>query len=134
MPKIALNSCHGSFGLSEKAILRYAKLKKIKLWPETVIFNSKLYWIIPEEYAELSDQELLKIDPKEIKKETFKCFNIDRTDPILIQVVEELGDEANAEFAHIEIKTIRKGKKFRIIEIDGYEDLEFPEEISWQTA
>jgi hypothetical protein len=35
MTKIVYNACHGGFGLSEAAILRYAEIKGIKLWDRT---------------------------------------------------------------------------------------------------
>ena len=53
-----------------------------------------------------------------------------RHDPILIKVVETLGDVANSRFSELKIKTI-KGNKYIIDEYDGFESVLEPDDISW---
>jgi flavin-dependent dehydrogenase len=50
--------------------------------------------------------------------------NIDRTDKVLVQVVEELGDEANDLFSHLEVEEIEAGTHYRILNYDGVETVE----------
>jgi len=46
-----------------------------------------------------------------------------RTDPILIEVVEELGDAANGDYAELRVVTIPDGMDYVIDEYDGIERL-----------
>lgn len=60
-------------------------------------------------------------------------FTVKRHDPALVEVVEELGDEANDRFSMLRIAEI-KGDLYRIDEYDGYESVEEPEDIEWEHA
>ena len=51
-------------------------------------------------------------------------FELDRTDPILIQIVETLGAEANGRFAKLCIIEIPDDVKWEITEYDGNESVE----------
>lgn len=56
-----------------------------------------------------------------------------RHDPILIQCIEELGDEASGKFSKIKIKTI-SSNKYRIFEYDGLEEvIQHHDEEAWIT-
>lgn len=111
MKKVVYNSCYGGFGLSEKAKERMIELgyKELELNSEYVpnkergLFNSK-YW-----------------DP----------YDISRTHPILVQVVEELGDDASGPYAHLKIALVED--KYRITEYDGAETVETPDIINWSS-
>ena len=59
---------------------------------------------------------------------------IKRTNPDLIQVVEELGEGANGAFAGLVVRDIPAGAQYRIAEYDGYETLELRDEIDWDIA
>ena len=50
-------------------------------------------------------------------------WDIERDDPILVQVVEELGNEANGAFAELEIVDIPDGVNWHINEYDGMESI-----------
>ena len=51
-------------------------------------------------------------------------YTLDRTDPILIQVVETLGAEANGRFAKLRIIEIPDDIEWEITEYDGMESVE----------
>lgn len=53
-----------------------------------------------------------------------------RHDPILINVIETLGDDASARCSDIKIKTI-EGNRYIIHEYDGLENVLEPNDISW---
>lgn len=95
MTKVVINRCFGGFGLSNKALRRWAEISggPTPGWRE-----------------------------------------IDRTDPILVQVVEELGSEANGSFSKLEIVELARGTRYRITEYDGSEDVETAESIDWSIA
>lgn len=59
-----------------------------------------------------------------------ECYECCRHDPILIKVIETLGDKASSRWSKIQIKTI-KGNKYIIDEYDGMEDVLEPDDISW---
>lgn len=56
-------------------------------------------------------------------------WEISRHDPILVQVVEELGEEANGDFADLQIANI--DGPYRIDEYDGSETVETPDSYDW---
>ena len=51
-------------------------------------------------------------------------FELDRTDPVLIQIVETLGAEANGRFAKLLVVEIPDDIKWEIAEYDGIESVE----------
>lgn len=58
------------------------------------------------------------------EKHSFDCGrSIDRTDPKLIQVIEELGDAANGKHAKLAIVEIPDGVEYDIDEYDGQESI-----------
>lgn len=54
--------------------------------------------------------------------------NIPRHDKDLVDIVEELGEKANGNFASLDIQTI-EGNKYLIIDYDGAEEIYTPERI-----
>lgn len=52
-----------------------------------------------------------------------------RHDPVLVEIVEELGELANDSCANL--KVIEVEGKYRITEYDGFETVETPESIDW---
>ena len=124
--KIVINACHGGFGLSEKAVLRYAELKGLTVYPEgTGSFTT--YWLVPE--GEREDRtnyyswpwEEQRASNKRLVKQVMNEHTIPRDDPALVQVVEELGADANARFAELEVVEIPDGVAWQIEEYDGFE-------------
>jgi len=122
MTKIVYNGCFGGFGLSDSAVRRYLELKGI---PFT------------EEKSEYSFRDVrFRIGTSVMgDPEYFYDFQIeDRTDPILVQVVEELGDEASGDCAELCIRELEPGTKYRLQEYDGSEWIETEEDIIWSVA
>ena len=61
--------------------------------------------------------------------------DIDRTDPILISVVETMGSKAaSGRFAKLYIEEIPNGTQYKIDEYDGAEELITKDDDDWQTA
>ena len=61
-------------------------------------------------------------------------IDIARDDRVLVQVVEELGDDASDSLAELVVRDIPKGSKYRITEYDGYERIEINDNIEWLIA
>jgi len=66
--------------------------------------------------------------------ENLEEHRLDRSDPILIEVIKELGTNANALYAQLEIVSLPVGTKYRICEYEGSEHIETIESIIWKIA
>lgn len=117
MVKIVLSCCYGGFGLSDKAIKRYAEIKG---WTCEKDENDEYGFLtlINEQGERISSYDL----------------GNDRTDLVLVQVVEELGKDSNSDYSDLYIMTIKKGTKYFIDEYDGLESLLTPDTIDWSVA
>lgn len=124
--KVAYNACFGGFSLSHDAHLRYAELAGLTLYPEPCMPGSDLmvYWTEPPNPDDPSDDDRNDLCGRELS----------RTDPLLIQVIEEMGSNANGEFAKIEIEEVAKGDRYRIDEYDGRERVMTPDDYVWEVA
>lgn len=60
--------------------------------------------------------------------------NMARHEPVLVQLVEELGPEASGSFADLRIRDIPAGTKYRIDEYDGNESVITIDEYEWTVA
>jgi len=137
--KIAVNKCYGGFSLSNKAIKRLLELKG----KECYFYKQTKY-----SFKHGKDEYKLIDNPKDemfvdvstvnlgIKTDNipndyyFYYGNIERTDADLIQVIEELGDDASGRFGDIKIVEIPDNVKW---EIDNYDGIETIHEVhrSW---
>tara|TARA_R110000822_G_scaffold5031_11_gene21854 strand:+ start:8272 stop:8562 length:291 start_codon:yes stop_codon:yes gene_type:complete len=63
-----------------------------------------------------------------------KRKRIERNDPALVQVVEELGDKANGGCAELRIIDIPAGTLYRIDEYDGAESVMTQDDYDWKVA
>lgn len=104
--KIVINKCYGGFGLSNKAIEHYAKLKNIELENR------------PAKYPFSKDDVDRYFKGTE---DSFSEYNIDRDDPALAQTVEDLGEEASDFCSDLEVIEIPDGTDWVIEEYDGKE-------------
>jgi len=67
-------------------------------------------------------------------KEPSSDWDIDRTDPVLVRVVEEMGEAANDAYSALRIAEIPTGQRYRIDEYDGNESVETPDSYDWKIA
>jgi len=58
----------------------------------------------------------------------------DRADPVLVQVVEELGQDAGDVFSNLQIRELPEGTLYRIDEYDGRETVMTQDEYTWRVA
>lgn len=117
--KIVINRCYGGFGLSEKAVMRYAELAGMTLYPEKTVFGYTQYYKVPKQEFDKIKSE----NPKAYKVHDSLMFfesSIDRNDPLLVQVVEELGIEADGDCAELKVVEI-PDIWWEIEEYDGME-------------
>lgn len=144
--KVVINNCFGGFSLSPKAVKRLAELQGKpcyffndgigdKPYKEVSIEECKsLFWSAftiqnPNE-ATKKGKDWHSMTNKE-KDEWNKYYDYisltsipdDRTDKLLIQVIEELGEEANGSCASLKIIEIPDGIEYEISEYDGNEHI-----------
>jgi hypothetical protein len=60
--------------------------------------------------------------------------DLDRADPLLVQVVEELGERVNTRFSDLRITDVPAGTKYRIDEYDGNESVMTVDDYEWSVA
>lgn len=104
MKKVVYNACYGGFSLSRKAIERLAELG-----------NPEAIQMIEEG---LPDSESLFL------------YDTPRHDDLLVQVVEELDEEASGQYSCLVVHEL-SGEQYNIKEYDGYESVEEPETKTW---
>lgn len=133
--KVVINRCHGGFGLSRAAMQRYCEIKEIACWiKEDNAFKSFglwTCWIVPPEERVNTNKALFKsltIDEriahnKLYNEQTMHYRAIPRNDPALVQVVEELGDEANGSFADLKVVEIPDDVEWHVEEYHGVEHI-----------
>lgn len=144
--KIVINKCYGGFGLSPKAIARLAELRGQKAYffvggigsrPRVQVPMEEatgLFWYAyntptPKPSPTAAEWAEMSLDDRIVHNAAANTEDIDdsrnnRTDPLLIQVVEELGDEASGRCAELRIIEIPDGIDYDISEYDGMESVE----------
>ena len=133
--KVVINSCYGGFGLSPKGEQRYLELKGHKSY-----FYKQSKYNYADHTLEFTRVDNIDDVPdiffycttydqgKTISgypKDVFHCCNLERSDPILVRVVEELGAESFGKCARLEVVDIEKGRWFKIDEYDGLESIQY---------
>ncbi len=141
MKKVVINNCFGGFSLSQKATKRLAELNGKKCYffeggyskPYTPSFgNDGLFWSAftvpnPNDYIkDTSDWADWTNEQKKEYNSLFESISLtsrpeDRADPKLVQVIEELGAEANGRCADLKIVEIPDDIEYEISEYDGNE-------------
>ena len=139
MTKIVYNACYGGFSISDEAVERYAEIKGITLYPEIDKYGYPVYYLCPvEEYNKIYEEDSnAPVLPGRFDRSNALCFSrcdIDRADPVLAQVVEELGDRASGNFAKLRIEEVPAGTLYRIEEYDGYESVMTQDGYDWNVA
>jgi len=106
MNKVVISPCYGGFGISKKGAL----------------------WILER----LSEDKREQVD----EDGRYLSYSVEevldgRHDPLLVEMVETLGtEEASDSYAKLIVKEI-PGNLYRVTEYDGYESLEFPDDLLW---
>lgn len=108
MPRVVVNACYGGFGLSHDAIMRYSELAGLNL------VRIKDGYLITDAYY---------IDGVRDDDHLWSVYDLERTDPNLVQVVEELGELANGEFANLRIADVPDDVDWYIDDYDGIETI-----------
>lgn len=142
--KVVINSCYGGFSLSFAGLKRYYEIKfpERKLFLYKRDFSTNIYTKVSEGeyddfYTDIFDKDFgstfkeSDIDSDIFNDHFVSVHDFKRTDPVLVQVVEELGDKANGEYAELSVVEF-SGNKYRICEYDGLEWLETPDSIQWE--
>lgn len=102
--KIVINSDWGGFSLSDKAVRKYFELKGWKCIEEVYKLGIILFY-----------------KDEKIEDNIFNFYELDRSDPDLVKVVEELGEEANGPYSKLKVIEVPEGVKWHIDEYDGIE-------------
>lgn len=118
--KIVINTCFGGFGLSHKAVMRYAELKGINLQWKVDDISKKYHGDDPNASGTIVHYYKDSIDDKNY----FSTYEIQRDDLDLIEVVKELGKHANGHCAELSIVEIPDGVEWGIHDYDGNEHVE----------
>ena len=144
MVKIVINKSDNMFLLSDKGLRRYAELKGIKLWVEDDGLTGWRYWTVPPEERTGALYNIYEWNQAtwEARKLSAELYNnyilcsekIYRADPALVQVVEELGEEANGRRSELGIVEIARGTKYRISSPYAEEFVETYDETDWLVA
>jgi hypothetical protein len=133
--KIVINSCFGGFSLSPRGLQRYLQIKgrDAYFYKQTRYKHSdgKVEYTRIDNINDVPNMFFVctsydqgaKIE--NYPKDSVSHYNFKRNDPILIQVVEELGSEASGACANLKIVDIEKGRWFKIDEYDGFESIEY---------
>ena len=143
MTKVVYNACYGGFGLSKEACQRYWEIKGQQVWIEVDSEFKSLgiftVWLVPsidrvnksnKEFNSMSIDERIAYN-KAYSEQTWEYRYVDRHDPILVQVVEELGERANG--PHADLRITEVDGPYRIDEYDGAESVETPDSYEWIT-
>ena len=130
MKKILLNKCYGGFSLSRKAYELYAKKKGFDLFIYKLeIKTGNLFYIKTNEdnslYTTYTNKDLGDVVVDIAKEDMLFLDDSYREDETLIEVVEELGKEANSKFSALTIVEIPDdvAEDYVIDDYDGIETL-----------
>jgi hypothetical protein len=141
MVRVVYNSCYGGFGLSREACKRYWELQGKEVWieedPKFKSLDVFTVWLVPpkervkqKNWSSMTHDERIAYN-KKYSEQTWYYGSVSRHDPILVQVVEELGDKANGDYAKLAIAEV--SGQYYIDEYDGSESVQTPNNMNWIT-
>jgi hypothetical protein len=106
--KIVINKKYGNFGLSEEAVLLYGDKKGLNI----IAIRDEVIKYINHYYL------------NEEKEENLFCeWDIKRNDPVLVEVVEQLGDLANTRHTRLKVVEVPDDVEWYIHDYDGIESV-----------
>jgi hypothetical protein len=103
--KIVINCDYGGFSLSDLAIETYADRKGIKLKKEKTSFGG------------------ITLFTNIVTNEDFESRDIERNDPVLVKVVEELGSKSFGFAANLKIVEVPDDVNWEVVQYDGLEHI-----------
>ena len=115
MAKVVYNACFGGFSLSNEAMDRMVELG---------------YPLKPN--PKYNSNSNSKYEDSSQKYECWGYVDCPRHHPILVQVVEELGEKASGNCANLQIEEVEG--LYRIDEYDGNESVVAPDGYDWENA
>ena len=129
--KVVVNKCHGGFGLSIDAILRLYELapKLVTAIPVSEYFGIEASGEAQASFAVFKNycagrKYLVPADAYSPDGAHVLCpIDIDRSSIFLVQVVEEMGVEANGPYAELAVLEIPDGTDYQISEHSGIEHI-----------
>lgn len=137
MTKVVYNACYGGFNLSREACKRYWEFQGKEVWIENGDFLDMFtVWLVPPEervdeqkdWRSMTQNERIAFN-EQYSKQTWCDREVSRHDPILVQVVEELGEKADGMCAKLAIAEV--SGPYRIDEYDGNETVVEPDGYDW---
>ena|SRR5213595_3727788 len=111
--KVVISDQYGGFSLSDEAVREYLR-RSGREWTETPRPLFTQFDVVGDDHWYDRD--------------------IPRTDPLLVTLVEEMGDAASGRHAHLVIVALPKGTHYLIDEYDGFESLHLRDETEWLVA
>ena len=132
--KIAVNKCFGGFDLSNQAVQRYLELTGKECYFYNQIKRS--YSDGKNEYVKCNASNenslFVSVSTRDLGEKTeeipdedyFYYGRIERTDPALIQTIEELRGDASGRFGNIQVVEIPDDINWEISDYDGIETVE----------
>ena len=106
--KIVINKNYGGFHLSKDAVLLYGEKKGLNIiaTQDEVIKDLYHYYLNEEKY-----------------ENGFAEWDIERNDPVLVEVVEQLGDLANTRHTRLKVVEVPDDVEWYIHDYDGIESV-----------
>jgi len=132
--KVVVNRCFGGFSLSDEAEDVYARKAGFELFRYVQTrFGHEKGGPIYERAKESNKASILSYSFKKDHGESFTEWpkdadywysrDLERNDPTLVEVVEELGEKANGSCAKLDVVEIPDGISYEIDDYDGQESI-----------
>jgi hypothetical protein len=106
--KVVINRCFGGFGLSHEAVMKYAAISGLEI---IAVESTLAPTLIPYHYyiGSVNDENY------------WSEYSIDRSDPNLVKIVEQMGASASSRMADLSVVEIPDDVQWHISEYDGIE-------------
>jgi len=125
--KVVVNNCYGRFGLSPKAQEKYWGLKGKRVFFYVSEYGAKKARKVSADINPLLVHTLFKdygplVNLAEVPREEFaRSETIERHEPVLVRVVEEMGKAADGTRARLTVIEIPDGADYVIRDYNGME-------------